>query len=206
MNHILLYIASGVTITISTRIIVPIRRIIETMRVSKWGTTTSSIITHPSPSMMSSGVWNFIASTIADQISVCGIKFLLEPKDLLLEHWNGPNTTIHWIFDPCFGFIGQRVHSILSLMGLHLIEEFAHVACTKYLVNICKFMWLFWWEIWGKNAIRHALPSQKLAGCTWRIGVARRGHDLRTLPPTLYTNQLPNNYLITNSMYIVLNF
>ena len=204
MNHIVLYIPSGVAIIISTRIIVPIR-IIETMGVSKWwGTTTSSIITtHPwSPSK----IWHFIASTIADQISVCGIKFLLEPKDLFLEHWNGPNTTIHWILDPCFGFIGQRVHSILSLMGLNLVEEFANVACTKYLVNICKLMWLFWWEIWGKNAIWHALPSQKLAGCTWRIGVARRGHDLRTLPPTLYTNQLPNNYLITNSMYIVLNF
>jgi len=76
---------------------------------------------------------------------------------------------------------------------LHLVQDLAHVACTKDLVHVCKLLRLLWGEIWGEKAIWHAFPPQKLAGCTWRIGVARRSHDLH-LPQihnhkTLYTNQ-----------------
>ena len=46
-------------------------------------------------------------------------------------------------------------------------------------MNIGKLLRLFWWEIWGKDAIWQAFPSQELAGSTGRIGVARRGHGLR---------------------------
>jgi len=151
-----------------------------------WRTTTITTIIITTHLVSSSMVKMSTATTATTiwhhhhQISICSIKFLLELKNLSLEHWNGTNATIHRIFDPCFCFICQRIHSILSLIGLHLVQNLAHVACTKNLVHICKLLRLLWRKIWGEYAIWHALSPQKLARCTWRIGVAWRSHDLFT--------------------------
>lgn len=112
--------------------------------------------------------WDFITG-IAYQISIRGIKFLLEPMDLSLEERDSTYTAINRISNSCLSFIGKGVDSILSLVREKVVEKLCHIACTKDLVNIHKFLRLLWWEVRCEDATWHTFPPQKLAGSTWRI-------------------------------------
>jgi hypothetical protein len=89
--------------------------------------------------------------------------------NLSLEKGDSTNTAINRVPYSCLGFIGKRVHCILSLVREKLIEELCHIACSKDLVNIGEFLRLLWWEVRCKDAAWHTFSPQELAGSTGRV-------------------------------------
>jgi hypothetical protein len=89
--------------------------------------------------------------------------------NLSLEKGDSTNTAINRVPYSCLGFVCKGVHCILSLVREKLIEELCHIACSKDLVNIGKFLRFLWWEVRCKNAAWHAFPPQELAGSTGRV-------------------------------------
>jgi hypothetical protein len=93
----------------------------------------------------------------------------LKLAKLVLEERDDSHATVDGVTETHVSLIGERIHGVLALVGVQLVQKLRHVACPKHFVHVCKFLGLVRWEIWCKNALRLAFAPQKLARCTWGI-------------------------------------
>lgn len=77
------------------------------------------------------------------------------------------NAAVDGVPDASLCFIANGDNGVESLVGGYAQEELGHIARTKHLVHRCEMRPALRIEVWGEDAIPHALSPQELA-CTAR--------------------------------------
>jgi hypothetical protein len=90
---------------------------------------------------------------VLKEIRMGSSQFLLQLLHLSLQNGDRSNAPINGVFQTGFRFIGQRIHRVLPLMRLQIVENFSHVARSEDLVNIGKFLRFFRRKVWRKYTL-----------------------------------------------------
>jgi len=106
------------------------------------------------------------SSSIASKTVLSNGKVVLKLHHLPLQKSYGTNTSINGVPEPGFCFISKRIHRVLSLLLGNFNEDLAHIAGSKHLVHLGKFLALIRAKVRCKYTIGYASSLQELAGCT----------------------------------------
>nr|GMC50190.1 serine, glycine, tyrosine and glutamine-rich protein-like [Ipomoea batatas] len=87
----------------------------------------------------------------------------LELAELVLEQRDDADAAVDGVAEPHVRLVSQRVHGVLALVRLQLVQQLRHVARAEHLVHARELLRLIRREIRREHALRLALPPQKLA-------------------------------------------
>jgi len=106
------------------------------------------------------------SSSITSKTVLGNGEVMLKLHHLPLKKSYGTNTAINGVPKPCFCFISKRIHCVLSLLLRNFDEDLAHIAGSKHLVHLGKFLALIRAKVGCKYTIGYASSLQELASCT----------------------------------------
>ncbi|BAS85263.1 Os03g0612450, partial [Oryza sativa Japonica Group] len=93
--------------------------------------------------------------------------------ELLLEDGDVGDAAVDGVAEARLGLVRQRVHGVLPLLRLQVVEQLRHVARAEHLVHVGELGRLVRREVGREHAPLRALPPQQLAR---RARRARRRH------------------------------
>nr|GMC54061.1 muscle M-line assembly protein unc-89-like isoform X2 [Ipomoea batatas] len=97
--------------------------------------------------------------------------------NMALKHMrDDADAAVDGVAEPHVSLVSQRVHGVLALVRLQLVQQLRHVARAEHLVHARELLRLIRREIRREHALRLALPPQKLASRARRVRRRRRRH------------------------------
>jgi len=94
-------------------------------------------------------------------------KLLLDLAKAMLEDGDDADAPIDGVAEPHVRLIGERVHGVLALVGVQLVEDLGDVAGAEDTVHVHELLRVVRREIGREHAVRLALASEELARRAW---------------------------------------
>lgn len=81
----------------------------------------------------------------------------------VLENGDEAHAAVDGVLQARLCLVGQRVHGVLALRRVELVEQLGHVAGAEDLVQVRELLRQVRWEIRREHALLRALPPLQLA-------------------------------------------
>jgi hypothetical protein len=104
---------------------------------------------------------------------------LLELAEVVLEDGDDADAAVDGVAEAHVGLVGERVHGVLALEGVELVQQLGHVARAEDTVHVHELLRVVRREVGREHAVRLALAAEELARRARRTRAAHRGGGRR---------------------------
>ena len=115
-----------------------------------------------------------ITHLVLGQLVAGAGELLLDETEAVLEDGDDADAAVDGVSEAHVGLVGERVHGVLALEGVELVQQLGHVAGAKDTVHVHELLRVVRWEVGREHAVRLALAAQELARSAWRARATHR--------------------------------
>lgn len=110
-----------------------------------------------------------LRSDIGGEFLLGIIEFDLDLPEPVLKDGDETHATIDRVTETGFGFVGQRLHGVVTLGGVELVQKLRDIACPENPVDVSEPLRIVRWEVRREHAFLRAFPPKELARSARRI-------------------------------------
>ena len=104
-----------------------------------------------------------ICDLVLGELEAGAGEVLLELAELVLEDGDDAAAAVDGVAEAHVGLVRQRVHRVLPLVRVELIQQLGHVARAEHPVHVHELLRVVRREVGREHAVRLALAPQELA-------------------------------------------